>query len=85
MYSDDLATIGKTDDNKFLLSVKYTEKKDEKKDDHNIPMQDMTKTYVAHDEQELLALIQEYVTGDPDASDTTKFKKGFEKGTKKHK
>lgn len=87
MYLEDVCSIKRTDDGKFVVSVSPPKPKSTKPSKSNeaaiaSPSMD-PKTYVASNVDELLKLIKEEVGGGKDnekKSSDDKFKKGF-KGT----
>lgn len=82
MYMEDVCTIHKTDDGKFIVNVKKKMEKKESKGDKPMPTiaEDEMKHYVAADEDELVGIIKEHVSSKgKEKTSHEKFDKGWKK------
>ena len=80
MYLEDVCSIKRTDDGKFVISVSPPKEKAKKVSKTNEPTTAMPpepKTYVANNMAELVKLIKEYVPSNEKKSDTDSYNKGF--------
>ena len=74
MYLEDCASIKKTSDGKYVLSVQPPPAKQGKGDSPNAMAN--PKTYIANDIDELTLLIDEHIGGKK-SSDKSEYEKGF--------
>lgn len=79
MYTEDICTISRTDDDKFIVNIKQKRKAD-KKSGMIDAMQDM-KTFIADTEKDVAKILSEYLPKmKKGGTDEDAFKKGYEEG-----
>ncbi len=82
MYTEELVSISKTDDEKYLVSIKQKRKPDKKSD--VIAMESDMKTFVADDEKDVAELLSKYLPKiKKGGTDEDAFNEGFVKANKK--
>lgn len=81
MYVEEIMTVGKTSDNKFLVSIKQKRKPDKKSD--MVSVESDMKTFVADDEKDVAELFSKYLHGmKKGGTDEDAFDEGFDKAKK---
>ena len=81
MYTEELVSISKTDDDKFLVSIKQKRKPDKKSD--VVSMESDMKTFVADDEKDVAELLSKYLPKmKKGGTDEDAFNEGFDKAKK---